>query len=108
MKHCCCSCCSCLLLLTARFTQRQENVGECTTAPLMSLSVCHSSVCDDAIGLIIHHVKRQSSIHSDEKRKIKRLLRQFLPTLYALPATELSDDEDDDDDDDDDKGILLF
>jgi len=72
----------------------------------MSLTVSRSSVLDDAVCLIIHHVKRQSSIHSDEKRKIKRLLRQLLPTLYGLPATELSDDEDDDDDDDDDdKGI---
>jgi len=64
---------------------------------LMTLTV-DTSVLDDAVSLIIHHVKRQSSIHCDEKRKIKRFLRQFLPTLFSLPPSELSDDDDDDDD----------
>ena len=73
----------------------------------MTLSIRRVTVLDDAVNLIIHHVKRQSSIHSDEKRKIKRLLRQFLPALYCLSAGELSDDDDDDDDDDDgDKGLF--
>ena len=93
--------------------QRQESTesSQCNSpgpasvpAPLMSLSIRHVSVLDDAVNLIIHHVKRQSSIHSDEKRKIKRLLRQFLPALYCLSAGELSDDDEDDDEDDDDKG----
>ena len=71
----------------------------------MTLTIGRVSVMDDAVSLIVHHVKRQSSVHSDEKRKIKRLLRQFLPTLLMMQAGELSDDDDDDeDDDDDDKG----
>ena len=74
---------------------------------LMTLTVHHASVLDDAVSLLIHHVKRQSSIHCDEKRKIKRLLRQFVPTLFFMPPGELSDDEDDDDDDDADKGIVF-
>jgi len=75
---------------------------------LMTLTVHHASVLDDAVSLLIHHVKRQSSIHCDEKRKIKRLLRQFVPTLFFMPPGELSDDDEDDDDDDDaDKGIVF-
>jgi len=67
------------------------------------------SVLEDATSLVIHHVKRQSSIHSEEKTKMKRLLRQFLLGLYSLPAAELSDEDDDDDDedDDDDRGLSL-
>jgi len=78
---------------------------------LMTLTLRHVSALDDAVSLLIHHVKRQSSIHCDEKRKIKRLLRQMLPTLLCMPPGELSDDDDDyenDDDDDDDKGIVAL
>jgi len=69
----------------------------------MTLTISRVSVMDDASSLIIHHVKRQSSIHSDEKGKMKKLLKQFLPTLYCMTPAELSDDEDDDDVD---KGTL--
>ena len=75
------------------------------TAPLMTLTIRRPSVLDDAVALIIHHVKRQSSIHCDEKAKMKRLLKQFLPTLFSMTAAELSDDEDEDDID---KGICTL
>ena len=82
--------------------QRQE-----TSDCLLTLSVRRVSVVDDAVNLIVHHVKRQSSIHSDEKRKIKKLLRQMLPSLFSMSPRELSDD-DDDDDDDDDEGMAVM
>jgi len=84
--------------------QRQESsqFDGSSAGALMTLTIRRPSVLDDAVSLIIHHVKRQSSIHCDEKRKVKRLLRQLLPTLFSMPPGELSDDEDDDDAD---KGI---
>ena len=85
--------------------QRQETT-ECSdngpaaaaaAGALMTLTISRVSVMDDASSLVIHHVKRQSSTHSDEKSKMKKLLKQFLPTLYSMTPAELSDDEDDDD-----------
>ncbi|OTF69207.1 paired amphipathic helix protein Sin3a-like protein, partial [Euroglyphus maynei] len=51
------------------------------------------SMIDVACNLIIHHVKRQTSIHKEDKRKIKQLMRHFIPDLFATPRGELSDDE---------------
>lgn len=53
---------------------------------------------EEACNLIIHHVKRQTSIHKDEKQKIKQLMRQFIPDLFFAPAVDLSDDEIDEND----------
>ena len=51
------------------------------------------SMIDVACNLIIHHVKRQTSIHKEDKQKIKQLMRHFIPDLFATPRGELSDDE---------------
>ena len=48
---------------------------------------------DDAVGLIVHHMKRQSSLHKEDKRKLKQLLYQFVPDLFCVTRTPLSDDE---------------
>ncbi|XP_045487445.1 paired amphipathic helix protein Sin3a isoform X3 [Pieris rapae] len=50
----------------------------------------------DAAELLIHHARRQTAIQKAEKRRIKQLLRQFLPDLFAHPRQPLSDDERDD------------
>jgi len=76
------------------FEERQEQSGSLPVSPLMSFVYQRPACIDDAAALIIHHVKRQASVHSDEKRKIKRLMMHFLPSLFFLPAGELSDDED--------------
>ncbi|XP_045457494.1 uncharacterized protein LOC123667697 [Melitaea cinxia] len=47
----------------------------------------------DAAELLIHHARRQTGIQKAEKRKIKQLLRHFLPDLFAHPRQPLSDDE---------------
>lgn len=59
----------------------------------MWLTYKDKSMIDEACNLIIHHVKRQTSIHKEDKQKIKQLLRQFIPDLFATPRGELSDDE---------------
>lgn len=50
---------------------------------------------DDAANLIIHHVKRQTTIHKEDKEKIKQLMRQFIPDFLFHTRQELSDDEKD-------------
>ncbi|KAL0803346.1 hypothetical protein ABMA28_017434 [Loxostege sticticalis] len=47
----------------------------------------------DCTELLIHHARRQTAIQKAEKRRIKQLLRQFLPDLFAHPRQPLSDDE---------------
>ncbi|XP_052215877.1 paired amphipathic helix protein Sin3a-like isoform X2 [Dreissena polymorpha] len=61
--------------------------------PHLSYVYKDKSILDDASGLIIHHMKRQTGIHKDEKQKIKVLLKQFLPDLFFTARQELSDDE---------------
>ena len=39
-------------------------------------------------------MKRQTSIHKEDKARIKVLLHCFLPDLFFAPRGELSDDED--------------
>ncbi|XP_053621549.1 paired amphipathic helix protein Sin3b isoform X3 [Plodia interpunctella] len=48
----------------------------------------------DAAELLIHHARRQTAIQKAEKRRIKMLLRRFLPDLFSQPRIPLSDDED--------------
>lgn len=43
------------------------------------------SILDDAAGLIVHHMKRQTSIHKEDKARIKFLLHCFLPDLFFAP-----------------------
>lgn len=66
--------------------------------PHITLVYKDKDMLDEACNLIIHHVKRQTSIHKDEKQKIKQLMRQFIPDLYFAPRGELSDDEIDEND----------
>lgn len=57
------------------------------------------NILDDAANLLIHHVKRHTSVQKGEKRRIKHLLRQFLPDLFFHPRQQLSDDEREEDED---------
>lgn len=67
--------------------------------PLITLVYKDKDMLEEACNLIIHHVKRQPSIHKEEKQRIKQLMRQFIPDLYFAPRGELSDDEIDENDD---------
>ena len=74
--------------------------------PHMIFTYKDKAMIDEACNLIIHHVKRQTSIHKEDKQKVKQLLRQFIPDLFATPRGELSDDEfDENDTDEKDKPI---
>lgn len=76
-------------------TELSNNAG----LPHITLVYKDKDMLDEACNLIIHHVKRQTSIHKDEKQKIKQLMRQFIPDLFFAPRGELSDDEMDENDD---------
>ncbi|KAL3886413.1 hypothetical protein ACJMK2_026411 [Sinanodonta woodiana] len=72
-----------------------DNIG-----PHMTYIYKDKSILEDAANLIIHHMKRQSGVHTEEKHKIKVLLKHFIPDLFFSPRGELSDDEIDRDEED--------
>lgn len=67
--------------------------------PHITLVYKDKDMLEEACSLIIHHVKRQTSIHKDEKQKIKQLMRQYVPDLFFASRGELSDDEIDENED---------
>lgn len=50
-------------------------------------------ILEDAAALIIYHVKRQPTIHKDDKDHIKRIVQHFVPDLFFSRRGELSDTE---------------
>lgn len=78
----------------AATTELNSNAG----MPHITLSYKDKDMLEEACSLIIHHVKRQTSIHKDEKQKIKQLMRQYIPDLFFAARGELSDDEVDEND----------
>ena len=73
--------------------EQAEDSGEVITGPHMVLHYPDKSILDDAANLVIHHVKRQTTYHKDDKAKIKQLVRHFVPDLLFHPRQEMSDDE---------------
>ena len=92
-------------LFDERHEQAEEGSSETTTGPHLVLPYKDKTVLNDAAELLIHHVKRQTSIHKEDKQRIKQLLRHFLPDLFFHPRQELSDDEREDADNDDDSDV---
>ncbi|CAH0550046.1 unnamed protein product [Brassicogethes aeneus] len=84
-----------------RHEQNEEGAEQASGAHLV-LPYKDRTILDDASNLLIHHLKRQAGIQKGEKRRIKNLLRQFLPDLFFHPRQPVSDDEREDDDDKDD------
>lgn len=76
-----------------RNDQNEEGVVEAICGPHLILPYRDRTILDDAANLLIHHVKRQTGIQKGEKRRIKHLLRQFLPELFFHPKQQLTDDE---------------
>ncbi|XP_063217594.1 paired amphipathic helix protein Sin3b isoform X4 [Bacillus rossius redtenbacheri] len=88
------------------FDERHEQADERSTdpsGPHLVLRYKDKSVLDDAANLLIHHVKRQTAIHKEDKQRIKQLLRHFVPDMFFHPRQELSEDEREDDDEKDEK-----
>lgn len=50
-------------------------------------------ILEDAASLIIYHVKRQPTIHKDDKDHIKRIIQHFVPDLFFARRGELSETE---------------
>lgn len=73
--------------------EQNEEGAEPVVGPHLILPYRDRTILDDAANLLIHHVKRQTGIQKGEKRRIKQLLRQFLPDLFFHPRQQLSDDE---------------
>lgn len=86
------------ILYDERHEQSEDN-GENPngSGPHLILGYKDKTLLDDAANLLIHHVKRQTAIHKDDKQRIKILLKHFIPDLFFHPRQELSDDEQDDD-----------
>ncbi|XP_072393755.1 paired amphipathic helix protein Sin3a [Diabrotica undecimpunctata] len=85
------------------FDERHEPEDNTNTEPIVGphlvLHYKDRTILDDATNLLIHHVKRQTGIQKGEKRRIKRLLSQFIPDLFFHPRLQLSDDEREEEDD---------
>ncbi|XP_071826257.1 paired amphipathic helix protein Sin3a-like isoform X2 [Apostichopus japonicus] len=81
------------------FDERQESDSP-KIGPHLNYTHPDKGILEDVAALIIHHAKRQTGIHKEEKQKIKQLLHHFLPDFLFVERGELSDDEDDDDDED--------
>ncbi|WAR30203.1 SIN3A-like protein [Mya arenaria] len=62
-----------------------------TSIPHLSFVYKDKSIIEDAASLIIHHMKRQSSIHKEDKQKIKLLLKHFIPDLFYTPRQDLNE-----------------
>ncbi|XP_016367454.1 paired amphipathic helix protein Sin3a isoform X1 [Sinocyclocheilus rhinocerous] len=79
------------------YDERQEQASEDNAAPPsgphMTLTYEDSQILEDVAALIIHHVKRQSSIHKDDKYKIKQIIYHFIPDMLFARRGELSDVE---------------
>ncbi|XP_023245695.1 paired amphipathic helix protein Sin3a isoform X2 [Copidosoma floridanum] len=85
------------VLYDERREQSDENGDNQNSGPHLILPYKDKSVLDDAANLLIHHVKRQTAIHKEDKQRIKTLLKHFIPDLFFHPRQELSDDEQDED-----------
>ena len=75
------------------YLQDNHNSNQVNCQPHMVFVYPDKSMIDVACNLIIHHVKRQTSIHKEDKQKIKQLMRNFIPDFFSTPRGELSDDE---------------
>lgn len=64
-----------------------------TSEPHMVFTYEDKQILEDAASLIIYHVKRQPTIHKDDKDHIKRIIQHFVPDLYFSRRGELSDTE---------------
>ncbi|XP_029684741.1 paired amphipathic helix protein Sin3b isoform X3 [Takifugu rubripes] len=65
-----------------------------SSEPHMLFTYEDKQILEDAASLIIYHVKRQPTIHKDDKDHIKRIIQHFVPDLFFSRRGELSDTED--------------
>ncbi|XP_059085243.1 paired amphipathic helix protein Sin3b-like [Tigriopus californicus] len=90
-------------LYDERHEHEDNNGGVAVHGPHQSLDYFDKQIFADANNLLIHHVKRQTSIHKEDKQKIKTFLKHHLMDMFKHHRQDLSDDEKEDDDEDQDK-----
>jgi len=78
--------------------EAEEQSGQPSAGPHITLQYKDKAMLEDASQLLIHHVKRQSGIHKADKHKIKTFLRQQVPDIFYHTRLEMSEEEDDEDD----------
>uniref|UniRef100_A0A8B9J7T2 Paired amphipathic helix protein Sin3b n=1 Tax=Astyanax mexicanus TaxID=7994 RepID=A0A8B9J7T2_ASTMX len=61
--------------------QGREGAGV-VTEPHLVFTYEDKQILEDAASLIIYHVKRQPTIHKDDKDHIKRIIQHFVPDLF--------------------------
>lgn len=62
--------------------------------PHLTYTYKDMSMVDEAMLLIIHHVRRQASTQKKDKQAMKQLMRQNVQKLFHRAPAPLSDDED--------------
>ncbi|XP_030640221.1 paired amphipathic helix protein Sin3b [Chanos chanos] len=67
--------------------------GGSVSEPHMVFTYEDKQILEDAASLIIYHVKRQPTIHKDDKDHIKRIIQHFVPDLFFARRGELSETE---------------
>uniref|UniRef100_A0A672K5F9 Paired amphipathic helix protein Sin3b n=1 Tax=Sinocyclocheilus grahami TaxID=75366 RepID=A0A672K5F9_SINGR len=72
---------------------RDGSVTGSTSEPHMIFTYEDKQILEDAASLIIYHVKRQPTIHKDDKDHIKRIIQHFVPDLFFARRGELSETE---------------
>uniref|UniRef100_A0A673J4L2 Paired amphipathic helix protein Sin3a n=1 Tax=Sinocyclocheilus rhinocerous TaxID=307959 RepID=A0A673J4L2_9TELE len=86
------------------FDERQEQASEdnstSPSGPHLTLTYEDRQILEGAAALIIHHVKRHSSINKEDKYKIKQIIYHFIPDMLFSQRGVLSDAEEDDDEED--------
>uniref|UniRef100_A0A8C4HQL6 Paired amphipathic helix protein Sin3b n=1 Tax=Dicentrarchus labrax TaxID=13489 RepID=A0A8C4HQL6_DICLA len=73
--------------------QQSRNGSGASSEPHMVFTYEDKQILEDAASLIIYHVKRQPTIHKDDKDHIKRIIQHFVPDLFFSRRGELSDTE---------------
>lgn len=74
--------------------QSRNGSGSASSSePHMVFTYEDKQILEDAAALIIYHVKRQPTIHKDDKDHIKRIIQHFVPDLFFSRRGELSDTE---------------
>uniref|UniRef100_A0A8C7Y3X3 Paired amphipathic helix protein Sin3a n=1 Tax=Oryzias sinensis TaxID=183150 RepID=A0A8C7Y3X3_9TELE len=91
------------------YDERQEQATEETattpTGPHLTLTYEDSQILEDAAALIIHHVKRQTSIQKEDKYKIKQIIYHFLPDMLFSQRGELSDLEEEEEEEEEEMDL---
>uniref|UniRef100_A0A1A8F6Z5 Paired amphipathic helix protein Sin3b n=1 Tax=Nothobranchius korthausae TaxID=1143690 RepID=A0A1A8F6Z5_9TELE len=72
---------------------RNSSGSTSSSEPHMMFTYEDKQILEDAASLIIYHVKRQPTIHKDDKDHIKRIIQHFVPDLFFARRGELSDTE---------------